>query len=538
MLRVSAVALLVGCLAGSAGAEAVRLRIVERGDNAPLPCRVHWQAPDGSAVKPKGLPSWNDHFVCPGEASFEVPPGEHRLTIERGPEYRPHRSTVAVDSGKETVLEIALERWVEMAKRGWWSGELHVHRVPEEMPLHLRAEDLHYAPVLTVWNRRSLWTERALPESLRVEVGGDRAYDVLACEDERQGGALLFFGLARPLELEGQEAETPSPVVNLESALKQNRPKGAGGTGGGAVRVWVDIEKPFWWDVPTWLATGKIDSIGIANNHMCRSRMYESEAWGRARDAARLAAPRGNGFYSQELYYQILNCGFRVPPSAGSASGVLPNPVGYNRVYVQLDGPFSVDAWWEGLRRGRCFVTNGPMLFAELLLPADRAGAAPRPRARLPGSVLEVEGPTELELRIAVEANDAIEAIEVIRDGAAIERLKPPDAPAPGAGPGAKFSASVKVAVERSTWLLVRAIAAVPETLRFASTAPFYVEVGGRPSTVHRRDVERLMAWIDERIGRIEAGVAQKLGPEALEAVLRPHREAKKFFEALRQRAE
>ena len=26
---------------------------------------------------------------------------------------------------------------------------------------------------------------------------------------------------------------------------------------------------------------------------------------------------------------------------AGSASGVLPNPVGYNRIYVHLDGPFS-----------------------------------------------------------------------------------------------------------------------------------------------------------------------------------------------------
>ena len=28
------------------------------------------------------------------------------------------------------------------------------------------------------------------------------------------------------------------------------------------------------------------------------------------------------------IYYHLLNCGLRVPPSAGSASGVLPNPVG------------------------------------------------------------------------------------------------------------------------------------------------------------------------------------------------------------------
>ena len=25
--------------------------------------------------------------------------------------------------------------------------------------------------------------------------------------------------------------------------------------------VWIDIEKPFWWDVPTWLASGKMNSM-------------------------------------------------------------------------------------------------------------------------------------------------------------------------------------------------------------------------------------------------------------------------------------
>ncbi len=60
-----------------------------------------------------------------------------------------------------------------------------------------------------------------------------------------------------------------------------------------------------------------------------------------------------------------MNLGFRLPPSAGSASGVLPNPVGYNRIYVQLDQPFSVDNWYAAYRDGDSFVTNGPMLFVE-----------------------------------------------------------------------------------------------------------------------------------------------------------------------------
>ena len=125
----------------------------------------------------------------------------------------------------------------------------------------------------------------------------------------------------------------------------------------------MDIEKPYWWDVPVWLPHG-VDSAGLACNHMLRDGMYESEAWGRPRDTQRLPPPRGNGFYTQELYYHILNTGLRVPPSAGSASGVMQNPVGYNRVYVHLDGPLTWTKWWEGLRAGHSFVSNGPLLRA------------------------------------------------------------------------------------------------------------------------------------------------------------------------------
>ena len=58
---------------------------------------------------------------------------------------------------------------------------------------------------------------------------------------------------------------------------------------------------------------------------------------GASRGSSSGCRPRsGNGYWSQEIYYHLLNCGLRLPPSAGSASGVLPNPVGYNRVYVHV----------------------------------------------------------------------------------------------------------------------------------------------------------------------------------------------------------
>src|SRR4029450_11811058 len=101
-----------------------------------------------------------------------------------------------------------------------------------------------------------------------------------------------------------------------------------------------------------------------------RDGVMDGEAWGKPRETALYPAPHGNGRWSEHIYYELLNCGLRVPPSAGSASGVLPNPVGYNRVYVHCDGELTWESWWENLRRGQVVGTNGPLL--------RRRGCGPR----------------------------------------------------------------------------------------------------------------------------------------------------------------
>ena len=375
------------------------------------------------------------------------------------------------------------------------------------MPLLLRSEDLHVAPVLTDWNRTNIWKDRPLPDRLLVEVEPTRYFHRLACEDERLGGALLYFNLKRPLDLSGDGLEFPSPVTHLREALDQE------GT-------WVNIEKPFWWDMPTWVATGKVRSLGLANNHMCRSEMYKDEAWGRPRDLRQFPSPRGNGYYSQDLYYRLLNCGLRIPPSAGSASGVLPNPVGYNRVYVHVDGPFSHDAWWSGLGLGRSFVTNGPILLVQA--NGEDPGHVFRAPAGAKATVV---------LDVRVIGDDPLETVEVIRDGVIVERLE------------GKLLAERPIlkplVFERSGWFLVRTIAAVPETFRFASTAPFYVEIGDRPRVVRRADVTFFLQWIDERIAVLEADRQGRLrDPAQKSTVLGPHREARRFFEGLLRAAD
>jgi hypothetical protein len=499
--------LLASALAGETveGRGSVHLRIVERGHNGQLvavPARIHLADGRGQPILAPGLPAFKDHFNCDGEVRLELAAGPYIYTVEHGPEYRRATGRLEIAAGAVRELQVVLTRSINLAAMGWYSGETHVHRPLAEMPLLMRSEDLHVAPVLTVWNRTNYWNGRSLPERLLIEVEPTRIFHQLACEDERRGGALLYFNLKRPLALSADGPEFPSPAVHLREALEQDE-------------AWIDLEKPFWWDMPTWVATGKVHSIGLANNHMLRGGMIDQEAWGRPRDRAQFPGPRGNGFYSQALYYRLLNCGLRIPPSAGSASGVLQNPVGYNRAYVQLDRPFSYAAWWSGLGAGRSFVTNGPLLLV-------------RANGEDPGHVFRTADATTLkvDLDVQVVGNDALEAIEVIRDGKVAERLE---------GKAAAERPRLKSLVfERSGWFLVRAVADVPTTFRFASSAPFYVEVGDRRRMVHRADVAFFLEWIDNRIAALNEDREGHLSdPRRKSAVLEPHRAARRFFEEL-----
>lgn len=475
----------------------VTLDIRENGQ--PVPCRVHLKDEKGQPVGAPGLPYWRDHFVCPGSVSLDLPPGRYTYEVERGPEYRPATGEFTVPLAGEAKLRATLKRLLDTAADGWWSGELHVHRPVTDIELLMRAEDLHAATLITWWNNQNLWANKDLPTEPVVRFDANRAYEVMGGEDEREGGALLFSHLNRPLALSGSSREYPSPLKFVEQVKQQ--------PGG-----WVDIEKPFWWDVPVWLASGQVDSIGLANNHMCRSEMYASEAWGKPRDTARLPAPLGNGLWTQEIYYQILNAGLRVPPSAGSASGVLPNPVGYNRVYVHLQGGFTWDGWWAGLRAGRSFVTNGPLL----RVTATRGGGQPS----LPGTVFSAEGKTDvtLALRGSLTSRDPIRVIEVVRDGKVVRSLTPAELERAGSLGSLTF--------EESGWFLIRALADNPKTFRFASTAPFYVEVGSVARPIHRSAARFFLDWARERMARVKLE-----NPAQLEEVNRYHREAIAFWE-------
>jgi hypothetical protein len=479
-------------LAGFGAASEVEITVRDKKSGQPIACRIHLKNSAGKPERAAGLPFWFDHFVCAGTAKLDLQPGKYGIAIERGPEYA--RVATSLEIGQQPArFAFEMDRLVDLASEGWWSGDLHVHRPVSDIELPMRAENLHVAPVITWWNQQNLWANKPLPADPLVRFDNNRFYHVMGGEDEREGGALLYFNLRRPLAIASPNKEYPSPMKYVTEARLMDDD------------VWIDIEKPFWWDVALWLASGKMNSIGLANNHMCRDRMYENEAWGKPRLTERLPPPLGNGYWTQAIYYHLLNAGLRLPPSAGSASGVLPNPVGYNRVYVHLGPECTYAKWWQGLKAGRSFVTNGPLLRVQA-------------NGQLPGHVFTAPagGQVAIAIKAALTSADPMKNIEIIRDGKVDRQV-----PAP-AGTGSLGTLTFK----ESGWFLVRAVADNDKTFRFASTAPFYVEVGAAKHRISKASAQFFLDWTRERMQRIQLDNAGQR-----DEVLAPHRTARKFWE-------
>ncbi len=500
LLKIVIAALLVGLFASEpalaqTGGE-FEIRVTDEATGQPIPVRMHLKDARGKPVKPAKLPFWHDHFVLPGKAVLELRPGTYTFEMERGPEYRIRTGNFEIRRGDADSREVMMQRFVDMKQEGWWSGDLHIHRPLGEIELLMLAEDLHVAPVITWWNATNAWSNVARPTSLLTCFDQDRFYHVMAGEDERGGGALMYFNLKEPLPIADAAREYPSSCEYLNLARQDPD-------------VHIDMEKPFWWDVPAWIASGKVDSIGLCNNHMQRDGMLNNEAWGKPRDRLSFPDPHGNGLWSQAIYYQLLNCGVRIPPSAGSASGVLPNPVGYNRVYVYCGKSLTYEDWWEHLKAGQVVVTNGPLI------------RDPRMNGELPGHVFQTDAGQSVHLQatLNLSVREKVDYLEIVKDGAVAHQVRLQDwAKSGGQLPLVEF--------DRSGWVLIRAVTGNPKTYRFASTGPWYVEIGGQ-RRISRKASQFFFDWVYERARRIDLPAGER------DDVLKYHRAARDYWQGL-----
>ena len=481
----------------------VQLTAVDKATGKPIPCRLHLRQgrEDGRIRKVADLPFWHDHIVFPGQITLELPRGNYFFTIEHGPEYTWNTGHFKIDRNSEGEETIELLRGVDMASHGWYAGDLDVRRPLDEIGLLMKAEELHLCQLLA-WDSRDGKLVKNLPDEATIAFG-----DLFVCQTssgliQHPGGTLAVYGLVEPPTLPKGSGEYPASS-DLADRVR-NRPE-----------VWIDLTNPASWDLPLLIAHDSIDSIRVVHEQMCRDEVREPELGVRPRDATRYPGVAGAAFWSQDIYFRLLDCGIRIPPTAASASGSMPNPVGYNRVYVFLDEPFSADAWWAGLRAGRVTAGNGALL--QPWVDGHRPGHVFRSPD---GTPLKIEPVLSLSFR----GQEPIRYIEVVRNGMVEHSLNIKEY-------AERQGKLLPLEFEESGWFVIRAVSEVQHTHRSTMTAPYYVEIG-EERRVSRSAAQFFLDWVYERARQI-----QLRDPKQQAEVIAAHRKARDYWKKLVEEA-
>ncbi len=187
------------------------------------------------------------------------------------------------------------------------------------------------------------------------------------------------------------------------------------------------------------------------------------------------------------VWYRLLNLGFRIPAAGGTDAmanfASLRGPVGMNRVYVRVpDGEVKVPDWLQGLKQGRSFATNGPLLGLRL------GGATVGDELKFAGAQPRVSFSVHLRSIVPVDQLDLVCNGRVMRS---FVKRAPID--------HGDFEGTIPVS--GSGWCVLRASteAAREEVLDnyvYATTSPIYVTIGG--AAPHSpQDAKYFAAWID-----------------------------------------
>lgn len=474
-----AAALLVGGrpLLAHAGGGRLELIVIDADTRQPLPCRIQLRNEAGKPTVVRSQPWWHDHFVCDGRVQLDLRRGGYSFDIERGPEYARVRGHFQIVDFADDRKEVELKRHVDMAAEGWWSGDLDVERPARLLPQLLAAEDLHLIHAVT-WgaNRPTSAPERTATGKVKP-LSPSCFIESDAGRDARTGGPLLLFGLP---------PTTPLAQPPLLDAIELGQQDTA----------WLDAARPDAWDLPLWLAHDAIDSIQVLHSGLPRaenqSSAHSSPSHLRTRPVpSHLRGPSAAALWSQEIYFHVLNCGFRLPPTAGSGSGRSSHPAGAHRTYAYVGEELQPARWWEAIRAGQVTLSSGPLL-------------RPLVAGKLPGYVFTAPAGGELSLDVALRLSTraTIPYVEIVQNGQVAQAVPLEALIRDGSLPTLTF--------RESGWFLLRAASEEAGTEQWGLTAPYYVELGDVRHRISRESVEFFRTWLDERRRAEAAALAQE----------------------------
>lgn len=511
---------------------------------------------------------FHDQIYRADGESVMLPPGEYSFVVNRGPEYLPQRMSVSIPDVAEHVVSVDLKRWIHVAKRGWFSGDHHVHAAgcghydsptegvgPEAMMRHILGEDLNVGCVLSwgpCWyTQKQYFDGQVSALSTRdylmrydVEVSGfPSSHAGHLCllklsEDDYPGTTRLeqWPSWTLPVLKWGQEQ---GGVVGYSHsgwglALPDIMPDGSrkfpGQPWGGAPGGWPGKAAT---KLPDY-AMPRFDGIG-ANEYVVTTAHGVCDF---------ISAVDTPAIWELNVWYHTLNCGMTSRISGETDFPcIYGDRVGLGRIYVKLEKnqELNYDTWVEGLRDGRSYCGDGLSHILDFKVndtevgQRDPAGAISTLNIESPQTVnvtfdataLLEEKPTELTESIRNRRLDEKPYWHVERSRIGETRNVPVEIIVNGevvatkelAADGHIEAMKFPVEISESSWVAVRILPTV-------HTNPVFVQVGDKPIRASRRSAE----WCAKAVEVCWESKQERIRPEEREAAKLAYDQAAEIY--------
>jgi Tol biopolymer transport system component len=463
----------------------LRVRVTDELENR-TPVRLYVKASDDKAYCPRGTQIFyyfleprggrEGFFLAGGDDTFPVPAGKVRLTAVKGLEYEIAERTVDVAPGETAEIAIPMQRWTNWNQRGWYTGENHFHanyngyyyQRPKDSMRWLEAMDLNTSNMVVANSQGAFVHDKEFFRGAPDPLSNGR-YVLYWGEEYRNSfplGHMLFLGLKKLVppfftSVIGSNSPYDFPLNTMAAQAARRQ---------GAVVSYAHPMYPGAFDVFDSNLGGKEAPVTAALGAM---------------DLIDVIPP---GIAAYEMWYSLLNSGFRIAPGAGTDvftnwRGIRMMPGGA-REYVESGPDMNWDRWLARLRQGREFVTNGPLLTFSV-------------NGEPMGSVIKVADGETYTARLAAEITSRVPVrqVEFIQNGKVIESREVP------AGTQS-FRMEKEVPVQKSCWFAVR-VSGLPARgvyddsgVAKAHSGAIYIDVGGRPTLV-KEDIELMIGWVD-----------------------------------------
>ncbi|MFN7733840.1 MAG: hypothetical protein ACK5OB_18225 [Pirellula sp.] len=500
------------CGLGAQAQNEVTLESIDEGSGAPVPSRIEFLKSAKRLKVDRKIPTYGDNWLCDGTLPLQPSTGDFEFMARRGPEFKEIRGGFTIEGRAKDSVVIAIPRAVDMHAEDWYSGDLGSEIAPESSSLWQTAEvldmvvDSSLAPAPATPKKTASGRAKSQPDSPSADTDPNRVGYRWKSSSSEFRSPELNFAIHRPGgEASSEKMNTPSEALQR---LRESTPD---------ANAILEVTQLLSRDVPILVAQPNMKLARVLNSgqrpksddallHPKRESPEEFArlvaTFGKDKHNVSLLAPidpqerirfksqRGAGMLAEHIYWQLLEAGLRIAPSAASGFGRGDTHLGYNRTYAYIDSEPSADAWWKAAKDGSLVVTNGPLLRALI-------NGVP------PGAVQSVydSQPLPLSINVSLAVREPVDYLDVIFNGETLYSAKLEEHYRKGEFP--------EISIDRSGWLVIRVITEHDAGYRMASTAPFYYEFNEKPR-ISRRACEFFQTWLQRSEARIlaDAGTA------------------------------